>query len=69
MATENPVKTRTDLFEKCFNFTRADEVKAAGLYPYFQPISSTPGNEVMIDGKKLIMIGSNNYLGLTDDPG
>jgi len=68
MATDNPVKTSMDLFEKCFNFTRADEVKAAGLYPYFQPISSAPGNEVTIDGKKLIMIGSNNYLGLTDDP-
>ncbi len=68
MATDNPVKTSTDLFDKCFSFTRADEVKAAGLYPYFQPISSTPGNEVTIGGKKLIMIGSNNYLGLTDDP-
>jgi 8-amino-7-oxononanoate synthase len=68
MATDNPVKISMDLFEKCFNFTRADEVKAAGLYPYFQPISSAPGNEVTINGKKLIMIGSNNYLGLTDDP-
>lgn len=68
MSTDNPVKTSMDLFEKCFNFTRADEVKAAGLYPYFQPISSAPGNEVTIDGRKLIMIGSNNYLGLTDDP-
>ncbi|MCP4703189.1 MAG: pyridoxal phosphate-dependent aminotransferase family protein, partial [candidate division Zixibacteria bacterium] len=59
---------KTDLFEKCRNFTRADEVKAAGLYPYFQPISSAPGNEVTINNKKMIMIGSNNYLGMTDDP-
>jgi 8-amino-7-oxononanoate synthase len=64
---EKAINTRTDLFEKCFSFTRADEVKAAGLYPYFQAISSGPGNEVTIGGKKLIMIGSNNYLGLTND--
>lgn len=65
---ESTVNQITDLFEKCFNFKRADEVKAAGLYPYFQAISSAPGNEVEINGKKMIMIGSNNYLGLTDDP-
>lgn len=59
---------KTDLFEKCIKFTRADEVKAAGLYPFFQPISSAPGNEVVINGKKMIMIGSNNYLGMTNDP-
>ncbi len=68
MTPDNIVNTKTDLFDKCFSFTRADEVKAAGLYPYFQPISSAPGNEVTINGKKVIMIGSNNYLGLTDDP-
>jgi len=65
---ENTTDLKTDLFEKCFNFTRADEVKATGLYPYFQPISSVAGNEVIINGKKMIMIGSNNYLGMTDDP-
>ena len=65
---ENTTNLKTDLFEKCRNFTRADEVKAAGLYPYFQPISSAPGNEVTINGKEMIMIGSNNYLGLTNDP-
>ena len=66
--SENMTDLKTDLFEKCINFTRADEVKAAGLYPYFQPISSAPGNEVIINGKKMIMIGSNNYLGMTNDP-
>ncbi len=66
--SENTTDLRTDLFEKCLNFTRADEVKAAGLYPYFQPISSAPGNEVIVNGKKMIMIGSNNYLGMTNDP-
>lgn len=58
----------SDLFEKCRQFTTADEVKAAGFYPYFHPLSSAPGNEVVVDGRKLIMIGSNNYLGLTNDP-
>jgi 8-amino-7-oxononanoate synthase len=59
---------KNDLFEKCVKFTRANEVKEAGLYPYFNPISSAPGDEVMIGGKKMIMIGSNNYLGLVNDP-
>jgi len=41
---------------------------AAGYYPYFQPIESGAANEVVIKGKKVIMIGSNNYMGLTQDP-
>lgn len=54
-----------DIFEKCFAFTRADEVKAAGLYPYFHPIEENEGPVVHIEGNKMIMAGSNNYLGLT----
>jgi 8-amino-7-oxononanoate synthase len=65
---EETVTKKVDLFEKCLQFTAADEVKAAGVYPYFHPISSAPGDEVIVDGKRLIMIGSNNYLGLTNDP-
>ena len=57
-----------DLFDKCKAFTRADEVKAAGLYPYFRAIEESEGPEVMIEGRKIIMAGSNNYLGLTADP-
>jgi len=57
-----------DLFAKCKNFTRAREAIASGMYPYFRPIQSGPGSEVIIDGKKMIMIGSNNYLGLTGHP-
>ncbi len=57
-----------DLFEKCYNFTEADEVKSLGVYPYFRAISSGQDTEVMIHGKKMIMIGSNNYLGLTSHP-
>jgi 8-amino-7-oxononanoate synthase len=57
-----------ELFEKCKNFTRAREAIAAGMYPYFRAIQSGPGSEVMIDGKRMIMVGSNNYLGLTGHP-
>jgi len=57
-----------DLFEKCRNFGAAREVEAAGLYPYFRKISSLPSTVVIAEGKEVIMIGSNNYLGLTDHP-
>lgn len=57
-----------NIFDKCHEFTRVEEVKAAGLYPYFRQVQSGPGSEVMIDGKMKIMIGSNNYLGLTGHP-
>jgi 8-amino-7-oxononanoate synthase len=57
-----------DLFTKCYEFTRADEVKASGLYPYFRPIEESEGPIVRIEGRKVVMAGSNNYLGLTADP-
>lgn len=57
-----------DLFEKCYKDTRAEQAIAQGYYPYFKAIQSGAGSTVMIDGKKFIMIGSNNYLGLTQDP-
>ncbi len=53
------------LFDKCKNFTRAREVQAAGLYPYFKPISRSEDTVVIIEGQERIMMGSNNYLGLT----
>jgi 8-amino-7-oxononanoate synthase len=56
------------LFEKCRQFTKAKEVQAAGLYPYFKPISESEDTVVVIEGKKRIMLGSNNYLGLTHHP-
>jgi 8-amino-7-oxononanoate synthase len=56
------------LFDKCRNFTRAREVQAAGLYPYFKAISHSEDTVVMIEGKPRIMMGSNNYLGLTHHP-
>lgn len=62
------VTTDIPLFNKCRDFTRADEVKAAGLYPYFKPISASEDTVVVIEGQKRIMLGSNNYLGLTHHP-
>lgn len=58
----------TDLFERAYNFTAAKDVMAMGIYPYFHPVQSAPGNDVLIDGHKCIMVGSNNYLGLVDHP-
>lgn len=60
--------TPVDLFDKCRKFTRAREAQAAGLYPYFVAIEDSEGTEVKVDGKRKIMLGSNNYLGLTHDP-
>jgi len=57
-----------DLFQKCYDFTRADEVKKQGFYPYFRSIEANEGPVVQIEGKKVIMAGSNNYLGLTSHP-
>jgi 8-amino-7-oxononanoate synthase len=57
-----------DLFKKCYDFTRADEIKALGLYPYFRAIEENEGPVVQIEGRKIIMAGSNNYLGLTAHP-
>ncbi len=57
-----------DIFEKCDGFGRARELQALGIYPYFIPLHGSEGTEVEIAGKRLIMIGSNNYLGLTHHP-
>jgi 8-amino-7-oxononanoate synthase len=57
-----------DLFDKCTAFTRADEVKASGYYPYFRAIEESEGPVVRIEGRDIIMAGSNNYLGLTAHP-
>jgi 8-amino-7-oxononanoate synthase len=57
-----------DLFDKCEKFIRAKEVQDAGVYPYFVPVSSSEDTEVLIDGRRVLMLGSNNYLGLTTHP-
>jgi len=60
--------THGDIFEKCRKFTAAKEVMAAGFYPYFHVVESQQDPEVTVEGKKMIMLGSNNYLGLTSHP-
>ena len=57
-----------DIFDKCAKFTAAREVMAAGFYPYFNTIQSAQDPEVIANGKPVIMIGSNDYLGLTTHP-
>jgi 8-amino-7-oxononanoate synthase len=56
------------LFDKCKSFTKARELQAVGLYPYFRPISHSEDTVVVIEGRERIMMGSNNYLGLTHHP-
>ncbi len=62
------VEKTKDLFKKCIEYTIADEVKELGLYPFFHPIDENEGPVVSFGGRKLVMAGSNNYLGLTADP-
>ncbi|MGE5073954.1 MAG: aminotransferase class I/II-fold pyridoxal phosphate-dependent enzyme [Anaerolineae bacterium] len=57
-----------DIFEKCYGYTEAKEAIANGTYPYFIPMSESEGTEAVFQGHRLIMCGSNNYLGLTTDP-
>lgn len=57
-----------DIFKKCFDFKRVEQIKQSGVYPYFHKLESGQDTEVMIGEHKTIMIGSNNYLGLTSDP-
>lgn len=56
------------LFDKCHEFTRVREYQAAGYYPYFVPIEASYDTEVMVRGERKVMVGSNNYLGLTHHP-
>lgn len=68
MADSKPDLKKNDIFSKAYDFTKAEEIKAEGLYPYFKPLQATDGTTVKIDGREVIMAGSNNYLGLTNDP-
>lgn len=58
----------SSLLKKCREFTRAEDIRAMGLYPYFHALESRQDAEVIMEGKRRIMLGSNNYLGLTVDP-
>lgn len=56
-----------DIFKKCFDFTRVDEAKKMGIYPYFHKLKTKQDTKVIIEGQETLMLGSNNYLGLTSD--
>lgn len=57
-----------DVFEKCYAFKTAENARKMGMYPFFRPLDYNDGPEAVIDGKRVVMFGSNNYLGLTTHP-
>ena len=57
-----------DLFAKCYAPSLADEYRQKGIYPYFRALETRQGPEVVMEGRRRIMLGSNNYLGLTSCP-
>lgn len=57
-----------DIFEKCKAFSKPQILKEQGIYPYFRAISGSEGPVVTMEGKSVIMAGSNNYLDLTNHP-
>lgn len=57
-----------DVFKKCYDFKLVEEFKGKGLYPYFHTLNTKQDTEVKMEGINMIMIGSNNYLGLTSHP-
>jgi len=58
----------SDAFEKAWSFRRADDAEAAGIHPYFKVIERQHGGTVVVDGREMVISGSNDYLGLTQDP-
>jgi len=65
---EGETRANLKIFEKCHRFRLAREYQAAGLYPYFRTISDSEDTVVVMEGKRRLMLGSNNYLGLTHHP-
>ena len=57
-----------DLFKKCYEFDKVEVLKQQNLYPYFHAATTGQDTEMVMEGHKIVMIGSNNYLGLTSDP-
>jgi 8-amino-7-oxononanoate synthase len=63
-----PKELNMDLFEKCYSYSTVKDAKETGIYPYFIPLDENEGTEVTFEGRRVIMCGSNNYLGLTTHP-
>jgi 8-amino-7-oxononanoate synthase len=57
-----------DIFEKCYKYSIVKEARESGIYPYFIPLDENEGTEVIYNDRRVIMCGSNNYLGLTMHP-
>lgn len=57
-----------DVFEKCYKFKAADNARKMGIYPFFRPLDFNDGPEAVINDRRVVMFGSNNYLGLTTHP-
>ena len=57
-----------ELFKKCYDYDKVKQIKAANLYPYFHAATTGQDTEMIMEGHKIVMIGSNNYLGLTSNP-
>lgn len=69
MAKEQQItEMNKTIFNKCYDFKEADEARTSGIYPFFKPIERSQGTKVYIEGRELLMAGSNNYLGLANDP-
>jgi 8-amino-7-oxononanoate synthase len=66
--SEMAVKKSSDIFSKCLKFNKAKMLIAHNMYPFFRTIESAQDPEITMNGRKMIMIGSNNYLGLTNHP-
>jgi 8-amino-7-oxononanoate synthase len=62
------VKKSADIFDKCFKFDKAKNLMSQGLYPFFRTIESAQDPEIVMNGRRMVMVGSNNYLGLTSHP-
>jgi 8-amino-7-oxononanoate synthase len=62
------VRATDDAFAKAYSFRRADDAAAAGMHPFFKPIASQQGGSVVVNGNEMVITGSNDYLGLTQDP-
>ena len=54
-----------DIFAKCYDTSMADQIRENGIYPYFHALESRQDTEVIMENRNRIMLGSNNYLGLT----
>src|SRR5689334_8309099 len=63
-----PAVRTSPFLEKCFRYSEPSRVREAGVYSFFRVVQSAQDPEVTIGGRRLLMLGSNNYLGLTNDP-